>query len=104
MVALAGSAEAQSRIHASLVEDINPGPARSIPDGFIPIDDTSVLFSAFEPTSGRELWLTRSPYVPSTTDVFKDINPGPGGSFPFELASRDVVYDEGLRRWYSVSS
>jgi ELWxxDGT repeat protein len=85
MLALAGSAQAEPNVHAVIVEDINPGPERSIPDGFVPIDDTSVLFSAFEPTSGRELWLSGSPYVASRTDVLKDINPGSGGSFPASL-------------------
>jgi ELWxxDGT repeat protein len=100
MLALAGSAQAEPKVHARMVEDINPGPDRSIPDGFVPIDDTSVLFSAFEPTSGRELWLSGSRYVASSTDLFKDINPGPGGSFPASLTKSGRAFffsaDDGV--------
>jgi ELWxxDGT repeat protein len=83
-LAVAGPAEAGQNVHAKLVEDINPGTQRSLPRGFVP-DDTSALFSAFDPTHGRELWTSGRPYVASSTTVVKDINPGPGGSFPAGL-------------------
>jgi len=52
----------------------------SIPGGFT-VFNTALYFSAFDGTSGFELW--RSDGTEAGTVRVKDINPGPGGSSPF---------------------
>ena len=62
------------------VKDINPGAGRSRPFGST-VFNNAVYFSAFDATSGFELW--RSNGTEAGTVRVKDINPGAGGSSPF---------------------
>ena len=76
-----------------LVHDIVPGPASGItPDGGrLAGVGPLVLFSAFEPGSGRELW--RSDGSEAGTRLLQDIVPGPVSSDPSAFtAAGDQVY------------
>ena len=62
----------------SLVSDINPTSASSIPDVDFATLNGFVYFTAFRPAEGRELWRTNG--TPSGTTLVKDIVSGPTGS------------------------
>ncbi|QSQ24018.1 hypothetical protein JY651_03295 [Pyxidicoccus parkwayensis] len=65
-----------------LLKDINPGPANAVPgDPNTPFAvGSGLMFDAFEPTHGDELWWTDG--TPAGTRM-ADINEGPGTSYPY---------------------
>ncbi len=74
-----------------LLEDINP-TGDSSPSGMAG-DSTTKYFSADNGTAGVELWAAAGPssgWTPGNTSasLAKDINPGPGSSFPADLLER----------------
>jgi ELWxxDGT repeat protein len=81
IVALTGLAQAKSP-PVLMVADINPGTNPSSPGVVFAIDDHSVLFAAFEPSAGRELWRSDHPYSASATRLVKDIRPGSASAGP----------------------
>src|SRR3954464_10108277 len=46
----------------------------------MPLPDGRLVFAADDGSAGRELWVTDG--TTAGTTLLKDINPGPGGSFP----------------------
>ena len=62
------------------MNETEPGAGSSHPFGCA-VFDNAVYFSAFDGTSGFELW--KSDGTEAGTVRVKDINPGPGGSSPF---------------------
>ena len=70
--------------------EIDPGAGSHRPFGCA-VFDNAVYFSAFEGTSGFELW--KSDGTVAGTVRVKDINPGPGGSSPFGFTiSNNALY------------
>jgi ELWxxDGT repeat protein len=65
-----------------LVKDIHPGPGGSHPSDFTRVG-SRIFFSAEEPGSGRELWVSDG--TPEGTSLVKDIWPGATGSYPRSL-------------------
>ena len=66
----------------ALVKDINPGPAGSVDEFFLPgMTDVNgtLFFRANDGTNGVELW--KSNGTAATTVLVKDINPGPASGF-----------------------
>ena len=88
-----------------LVADVAPGtPAGGFfgppaPGGFTPLGDGTILFTAFSPATGTELYKTDG--TPAGTGLVKDIHPGATDSFPVGLtAFNGVAYfgaDDSLR-------
>ncbi len=72
----------------SLVKDINPGSANSVPYGLINVDGV-LFFVADDGIHGDELW--RSDGTDGGTTLVKDLNPGPGGSNPGQLTNVNGV-------------
>ncbi len=73
-----------------VVIDLNPGPESSSPGPLIPLGK-GVVFSAFLPEVGRELFLSDG--TAAGTRLIADLIPGPVGSYPEELtALGDEVY------------
>jgi ELWxxDGT repeat protein len=75
----------------SQVADINPGAGSSDPTQLAAISNSLVLFGAFEPTNGRELYRTNG--TPAGTALVKNIAPGDGNSspdFPTKLGNKLV--------------
>ena len=76
-----------------LVKDINPGSDDSGPVGIID-DGGKALFAAFDPTRGRELWISDG--TKAGTHVVVDANPGSGdgvASFAPAKIGSDFVYE-----------
>ena len=81
----------------NLVRDINPGwmrdgPASSSPDNLTNVDGM-LYFTADDGVHGRELWKTDG--TQAGTELVKDINLGPNGSWPSGsnlVALNDVLY------------
>ncbi|MBN8483028.1 MAG: hypothetical protein J0L88_15690 [Xanthomonadales bacterium] len=63
--------------------DLNPGNAGSSPSDFA-VAGTRVVFTAFTPESGRELWATDG--TPAGTVLVADIHPGPASALIAALA------------------
>ena len=72
------------------MSEIDPGASANRPFGCA-VFDNAVFFSAFDRTSGFELW--KSDGTEAGTVRVKDINPGPGGSSPFGFTiSNNALY------------
>ena len=68
----------------TLLKDIRPGTANSLPNNFTPISNNKIVFTANDGTNGIELWVTDG--TTSGTQMVKDINPS-GSSFISKLTS-----------------
>jgi len=79
---------------AALVKDINPGSAASNPGSFTQLGN-NILFTASDPTNGRELWITDG--TEAGTTLLKDLNPGTGNGVysPLYLVG-DEIYFYGI--------
>ena len=72
--------------------DLIPGPEASHPHHLFAIPG-GLLFSAWSPAAGEELWLTDG--TEAGTRMVADLEPGPGGSTPEALGS--LATDAGRR-------
>jgi ELWxxDGT repeat protein len=87
------------------MSEVDPGAGSNRPFGCA-VFDNAVYFSAFDATSGFELW--KSDGTEAGTVRVKDINPGPGGSSPFGFTIlNDALYfsaddgSNGFELWKS---
>ncbi|MHC4814454.1 MAG: ELWxxDGT repeat protein [Planctomycetota bacterium] len=69
---------------ATLVKDINPGPANAYPGSFHTVG-TTTYFAASDGKNGRELWKTDGSV--NGTVMVKDVIPGVGSSNPSSIVS-----------------
>ena len=75
-----------------LLMDIFPGTSGSAPENLVRMGDW-VYFSAFEPTTGRELWRSNG----DTAELVIDLEPGAGSGAATESNNRRMlVYDNEL--------
>ena len=83
-----------------MVEDLQPGPALSMPEGFFVKDATTAYFKAATPAEGIELWKTDG--TATGTVLVKDIVPGKTNSNPanFVALGNTVFFtvDDGTHR------
>src|SRR5262245_52753363 len=70
--------EDRTLLSVALVADTNTAPQSSSPSTFVNLNGT-MLFSAYDPAHGRELWRTDG--TAAGTQLVKDLNPGPEDSF-----------------------
>lgn len=93
----AAFAPQEAEIATSLVVDLLPGAAGSVPSQLTVIG-AAVFFRADNDDSGYELWMTLPPYIDAT--LVADIVPGDAGSFPENLtvhgASLFFTADDGV--------
>lgn len=101
-----------------MVRDIqpDPGPGAFGPPSALTAVDGTLLFTAFDPEHGAELW--RSDGTAGGTAIVRDINPGPDGSgpqegteytFPFAVVDGQAYFnaftpDTGFELWRSDGS
>ena len=69
----------------SLLKDINPGAASSVPSNITAIAAGKALFRANDGVTGTELWVTDG--TAAGTSLLKDINPGAAYSSPSGLVA-----------------
>jgi ELWxxDGT repeat protein/probable HAF family extracellular repeat protein len=82
---LAGALENRCLLSATLVRDVNPGPADSSPDGLVNVQG-QLFFAASDGSQGVELW--KSDGTTAGTRLVKDVNPGAADS---DLANLTAV-------------
>ncbi len=76
-----------------VLADVNPGSNSSSPS-LGPVIDGRMIFTAYHPTYGKELWVTDG--TTNGTTLLKDINPGSANGNPVNLLSAgDKVYFQG---------
>lgn len=76
---------------AIVLGDFAPGSASSYPDQFTACGPNRTVFSLYEPTSGREVWVSDA--TPAGTRRLLDINPGNGSSDPGDfLAAGNLTW------------
>ena len=80
----------------SLVKDINPGSDSSSIEDMLPISGGRVLFEAYTPEHGSELWVSDG--SEAGTQRLTDENPGSDDSY------LEIVGSDGTHGYYSIDS